>query len=924
MPTRAPRRRPTSCGGLRPTSAARLAQTLQPDGGDETLKKGHPNPFKADHAQFIKEQRQRSGTGGNAGRGGVQRANSAVRNMRQRQREQTTLQALERIEDKHTADRAVQVLEEVIEGSNSIEELRWFLRLAYDSKRPLVSVKARREQLLLLQSVVRRARTLGGEDSLSQAMTVLKERVLPLLVNALKCGELQESVVDTLHDILDCHVPDDTPEAACEGFLQASRVILQALLDPLALGTGWDFSVKRRCVTTLAALTPELLRKARLAVGSAPSEGDEVRKLLNVFAQLLVHSLEVSSELHEGLLQCLAELAADEAGRAGFRSQMARELAERCASHLAETPSAAPQYLPEALAEGGRSESPPARGKVRQELTRELAMVCCLCLRSLGEGLVQQDDTAEGERASIELPQLKEKVLAALSRDNLNLQRLTRGHEPLRKSIGAARHVWEDLEAATDQPEPPASQAARRPTSRNRGVASALAMRELLDAQPEPPARPYRGRSPGRGNQNRGSSPGLPARPARATAAIQARGSQQAGRDMRNGHGELQAKRDQSLFSSDGEDAAMEEVYVHGGYEEQPFGDEQAMMPTIHPSLLDEENGLEAPGLEIQPAAQTSQSWNLEAAPAVVPEVSREGPGVPQDRNDYPLQPIGRVAWSEQEPPQSAGPMPRRKPASEAGQVPPGAIPVNNAGRPPRAGSPTKEASQAGRMPQKTAGPTSEATHSGRMPAGAVGFLTEAPPGPDFLPQPEAALVAPQMLFPPVALTPDDSPIFAVVLDYLAAGRVDMGLQHIFQAGNERTLRALLQRLDSGETWPQLTLPVAQHLARLLVALLCRNPRSSGASEACAWIEGLLRSSRRQPEALMPRDELQALQGALFDLSGMGGASSTCAARVYYRLFHQVGQQALPVAPGLYQGLGQVAPRQGFALPASSLQAACA
>jgi hypothetical protein len=475
-------------------------------------------------------------------------------------------------------------------------------------------------------------------------------------------------------------------------------------------------------------------------------------------------------------------------------------------------------------------------------------------------------------------------------------------------------------------------------------VASALAMRDLLEAQPEPAARPYRGRSPGRGNPNRGSSPGRPARPARAPGAIQARGSQQAGPDIRNGHRELQAQRDQSLFSSDDEDAVVEEVYAHGGYEEDPLGDDSAMMPTIHPSLLDEENGLEVPNLESQPGVQTSQSWHLESAPASAPEFSHGAPGVPQDHNNKPMKPIEKVAWSEQEPQHSAGPVPRRKPASEAGQLPPGRSsvneagpasetgrlppgrsPVNEAGPPPRAGSPTKEATQGGRMPPKTAGPTSEAFHAGRMPAGAVGFLAEGPPGPDFLPQPQAASVAPQMLFPPVALGPEDSPIFAVVLDYLAAGRIDLGLQHIFQVGNERTLRALLQRLDSSETWPELNLPVAQHLARLLVALLCRDPRSSGASEACAWIEGLLRSSRRQPEALMPRDELQALQAALFDLSGMGGGPGTCAARVYYRLFHQAGQQqALPAAPGLCQGPGQAAPRQGFGMPASSLQTACA
>ncbi|CAE7313933.1 Maneal [Symbiodinium necroappetens] len=178
------RRRSASRGGLRPTSAPRLAKSFEPGGGDATVK-GHPNPFKVRNTVFLQERRQKSPkpgarkgapTGGTAAEVSMlTRSPNDSKKLRQRQREHLVLQNLERLEDKHTAARAVQALEEVIGTSTSVEELNRFLRLGFDSKRPLVTPKARQEQLLLLRSIVRQFHSLGGDDT-SAATAALKDQ----------------------------------------------------------------------------------------------------------------------------------------------------------------------------------------------------------------------------------------------------------------------------------------------------------------------------------------------------------------------------------------------------------------------------------------------------------------------------------------------------------------------------------------------------------------------------------------------------------------------------------------------------------------------------------------------------------------------------------------------------------------------------
>eukprot|EP00439_Symbiodinium_sp_Y106_P079944 s1963_g18.t1 len=255
------------------------------------------------------------------------------------------------------------------------------------------------------------------------------------------------------------------------------------------------------------------------------------------------------------------------------------------------------------------------------------------------------------------------------------------------------------------------------------------------------------------------------------------------------------------------------------------------VQPTMHPSQLEEDVRLQNRSPSI-----TSTSWHFEAAPAPTCDAVR--------RVDIQTT--------------AAGPVPRMPPRSGAGRMsPPKASKAKDAPREAKNDPPAKTAKDA---------------------------ATEVTPG---------ALMAEPGFMPEVCprshgLGYEDCPLLAGVFDYLAAGRVELAMQCIFSLGNEQTLRAVLQRLDPDAVWPELPKPEAQHLARLLVALLCRDPFSSAASEACPWLEALLR--RPHGENLLPAEELLSLQGALFSASAVGGDMGPCAARLYFRLFQRQAQ----------------------------------
>lgn len=533
-----------------------------------------------------------------------------------------------------------------------------------------------------------------------------------------------------------------------------------------------------------------------------------------------------SSELHEGLLQCLVQLANDEAGRAGLLPR-ARELAELCASHLLQTPSAQPLYVRQAKAELAISESPQRTHRAR-ELTRELAMVCCLLLQRLAQELLVEAGAAEGEEAAKEtseersLEPLREQVLTSLHRDNLNLHRLTRGHEPLRRAIAAARQAWE-AEVGAEVARPP-------PKPRHRGMKSALAMRELLEeqeqkkrpgrSQPRKPAKDADGAvqkdaqapaEPLEPPEPPEPGPGRPGRPGRpdGTASVASDGACSTG-------------------VADGVAAGEEQDYDVASYCSHVSEELASPTPTMHPSQLEEDVRLQNRSPSI-----TSTSWHFEAAPTPTCDAVR------------------RVEVQTT----AAGPVPRMPQRSGAGRMsPPKASKSKDPPREAKKDAPVKTAKDA----------ATEVTPDALM----------AEPG--FTPE-----VCPRSH----SLGHEDCPVLAGVFDYLAAGRVELAMQCIFSLGNEQTLRAVLQRLDSDAVWPELPKPEAQHLARLLVALVCRDPFSSAASEACPWLEALLR--RPHGENLLPAEELLSLQGALFSASAVGGDVGPCAARLYFQLFQR-------------------------------------
>lgn len=765
------RGRTTSCGA-RPRSA--LARTLDPGQGD-VQSNGQVNPFKVEHAQFL-QAKLRSGGGARMSRLN-QRPPSALRNLKQRQREQQVLQALERLEDKHLVERAVPELEEVIAHLSTADDLQWFIRFVYDTRRPMASVRARREILLLLRHVVARFHGLRTDDPIAETMANLKERILPLLVSALKSSDAQDVVVKVLVDSFEILLPEASLDLARDGYVQAGRAILRALLEPLSLGMGWDVAVKQRCVSVLAAFTPHLLKKARQV--ASENGGCEVEELVGIYGRLLVQCLEVSPGLHQGLLQCLAQIASDEIGRYGLAS-FAHTLCSLCASHLLETPSAVPAYTSEIG--GPRSESPPAtRNRANGALSRDLALVCCQCLRHLADNVIAvcEANALNGEDGTRppkgSLDEIRRSVLAALSRDNLNLHRLTRGYEPLRRVIASTRQSWESLTGEGDE-----AQVQQTPTLskhiRNRGINSALAMRRFFEDnngssnEAHSKRRPARGRSP------------APDFVDEVEAAVQ---------------------------------AVADQTCRHA----IDVGEDADLQPTIHPSLLGPEGDMLVEG----PRRLGSQSWYLEARPAASSETVVQSDSAPS-KPDTPLPDKCSTAHG-------AGPIPRK---------------LN---------------------PEASHFPTSEA---GPLPLPRAGIMP-------------AQCAVEHAKFPADSLPAGMPSLENKVLDYLAAGRADLAFQCVFQLGNEQSLLSLLHRLNPADLWPRLPESEQRYLVGLLVALMCRDPISMPAQKACPWLESLIKTPKGI--SLLPCEELSALQGALFSLSGARCAAAVSAARAYYHLF---------------------------------------
>mmetsp|Transcript_173485 Transcript_173485/g.550706 ORF Transcript_173485/g.550706 Transcript_173485/m.550706 type:complete len:1090 (+) Transcript_173485:272-3541(+) len=419
--------------------------------------------------------------------------------MKMRLLERRVLEALEKLESRDTVEQGAQTLRGIIEGldPSSLGDLCWLLRSLFSDRVTPSRTWARREQLLLLPAVVQHF----GRSTVTTS--VLKERILPILIAALERAhdvgssaaaagggvgarelqaQAQTQVVEVVGRVFGeivqgLMVVEEGKNQ--EGFLEVSTAVFDTLLNPLDPGSGWDMAVKRRCILVLSALLPVLLR-------DAPVHGQDSRMddhMENLGLRLMQGIMTVPGA-QDGMLQCLAQLACSRpaalaAARAGGDGAMARRLVELCAGHLARTPSAVPSYsaasATEAASEaaevaGWHASSPRKSG----ELTRELALMCCLCLQHLAE------DVAPVLTHGLDfLSEHKEVVLAALSRDNLNLQRLVRSNELLRQAIARSWRAWQREEIGPPPGDAGSDRDGSPARSREREFSKVASMREL-------------------------------------------------------------------------------------------------------------------------------------------------------------------------------------------------------------------------------------------------------------------------------------------------------------------------------------------------------------------------------------------------------------------------------------------------------------
>ncbi|CAK0831616.1 unnamed protein product [Prorocentrum cordatum] len=207
------------------------------------------NPFAAGNAEFLQKERLRSTLGGRLPTGRPASASGAVRS---RRREHEVLQMLDRLEEKDTMELGVRQLQEVLASLQTPDELTWFLRVAFDERKPLASHKGRREQLLLLPRVVAHFGAAAADSG------ALEGRVLPCLARALRGPETEEVVTRAAVEILGHCAPLCGEEGAGLGFVGVCSALLRELLDPLVLGSGTDLAMKQRCVQVLGGLTPTI------------------------------------------------------------------------------------------------------------------------------------------------------------------------------------------------------------------------------------------------------------------------------------------------------------------------------------------------------------------------------------------------------------------------------------------------------------------------------------------------------------------------------------------------------------------------------------------------------------------------------------------------------------------------------------------
>lgn len=902
-----------------------------------------------------------------------------------RRLERRILEAMDKLENRDTMEQGVGIILEVIGqcDANSLAEFVWFMKTLFSDRATPVHSWARREQILLVPMVVKKFAEAG-----TVTPGVLRDRLFPVLVLSLGrtsdaasgCGtsragagghpaagakesqaRAQAYLVDVVgrvfDELLDLFLgpeeemgqeTEQNPIAPQGDYLDIATATLDALLRPLESGSGSDMGVKRRCALVLGRVLPSLLRR-----GPQFGQDVDVDMCMEELCNRLAQGVLSMPGSQEAMLQCLIHIAASRpqcisAGNANS----AEWLVDLCTKHLLMTPSAAPSYcsaarLDPATTDGGRPSSPKRHG----ELTRELALVCCLCLGHLAEDVAPL--LSDGDAF---LDRNRQVVLEALSRDNINLHRLVRSNETLRQTISFAWRGW----CLSDPNEFKREDSPGRSTSRDR----TSALRDVRRPQNRcvsPLSRKNRVAAGSGFEHARATKYGTSRRTSSASKL------EQISQPANSSEAELPI----AAFAAKDEDA-LKPAALETEVENQP-----AVVPPPPPPISaspsavslcrtsgscqgfggccpddDDVEGLVAssrPSTVLSAPMNSSMVMSRASARLARKSSKVYPPAVVDGTTQTQLEAV--PSPSDQSPPPSpvgAGPLPASLKQTFGGRDLPdcgegpgrdtcGRLPGNtpaSAGIMPRplAGVPVKACEVAnnavvadgtragsGKLPPSNAQAVSDPSVSvseSSLPTATRETAGSPPPRHRRVP-PLACPASASTITPPITGGMDLDghrdycnaslpPGLETALGLAVAGRVDESFRTVFQLGNEASLLGVLENLESAVAWPCLPDAEAKYLARLLVKIVCKDPTSAGAVNegvgvaggltplalaSCQWLEELARLPTGTLK--LEASDMPGLRASLFNLSAARGASGRCAASTYQLLFENRQNQAV-------------------------------
>lgn len=335
--------------------------------------------------------------------------------------------AIVKLDDRDARRGGVVELEQVLSGLLP-GELPWYVESLFDLRRPVQSSKGRREQLLLLPKVVRHFTQCILESG-------LHETILPVLMEAATRSDVRETAGRVLAEVIDLLVCDSS------SFFKFCPVVLHELLEVLCIESGANCMKQAGCVFLLACITPLIVDKAEeTGCVSENTSAAHVGEVFEYYSTRLVHRLACHYQpavpnssgvapkdlsIKEGLLQCICVMA--ERDPASI-VEHAMKLTEECAANLLKVPPSLLSTVPfEEL-----------RPHATRPLTRELALVSCVCLWHLAESVAPLAQSQQ-------LHQYGSVVLWVLSRENLTLFQLTRSNGQLCGCIMRAAYAWQSL-----------------------------------------------------------------------------------------------------------------------------------------------------------------------------------------------------------------------------------------------------------------------------------------------------------------------------------------------------------------------------------------------------------------------------------------------------------------------------------------------